>query len=188
MRVRLCMCACMWVCACLRVCGYTHPLPNPPPHFGGGGGGIGLMVAVLGVRAAPYSVPDPRAALWLAALALGCRCLASLAGVVEVELVLLPRFLSDVWVYVVFDVVAIAVIVDIELRHVLRLLRLVVFENRFDFLPCDSVCDCKFFDSLAQIYFFHVTFCFLSVMLSQEGLPLNIGFPVLPQTQVFILS
>ena len=186
MRVRLGMCACMWVCACLRVCGYTHPLPlpNPPPHSR-----LWLsVVAVLGVRAASYSVPDPSVALWLAALALGCRCLASLAGVVEVELVLLPRFFSEVWFYVVFDVVAIAVIVDIELMHVLRLLRLVVFENRFDFLPCDSVCDCKFFDSLAQIYFFHVTFCFLSVMLSQEGLPLNIGFPVLPQTQVFILS
>lgn len=134
---------------------YAHPLPNPPPHSR-----LWLsVVAVLGVRAASDSVPDPSVALWLAVLSLGCRCLASLAGVVEVELVLLPRFLLEVWVDVGFDVVAIEIIVDIEL-----------------------------FDRLAQIYFFHVTFCFLSVMLSQEGLPLNIGFPVLPQTHVLMFS
>ena len=62
------------------------------------------MVAVPGVRAASDSVPDPRLALWLAALSLGCRCLASLAGVVEVELVLLHCFLSEVWVDVDFVV------------------------------------------------------------------------------------
>ena len=38
------------------------------------------------------------------------------------------------------------------------------------------------------VSFFHFSSCLLSVRSLHGWLPLNIGFPVLPQTQVFILS
>lgn len=109
------------------------------------------MVAVLGVRAAPYSVPAPWLCLW-------SRSWQSLSvGMVKVELALLSFFMYEVWIDEF-------VYLDIEFIEVFEVFYVVV------------------------VSFFHFSSCLLSVRSSHGGLPLNIGFPVLPQTQVFILS
>ena len=106
------------------------------------------MVAVLGVRAAPYSVPAPWLCLW-------SRSWQSLSvGMVKVELALLSFFMYEVWIDEF-------VYLDLEFIEVFY---------------------------VVVVSFFHFSSCLLSVRSSHGGLPLNIGFPVLPQTQVFILS
>lgn len=105
------------------------------------------MVAVLGVRAAPYSVPAPWLCLWSGSW-------QSLSvGMVKVELVLLSFFFLEVWLDEFFNL-------DLEFLEVFYVV----------------------------VSFFHFSSCLLSVRSSHGGLPLNIGFPVLPQTQVFMLS